>query len=442
MKDKFSKTDYEFMNALSEAIVRKTSTKIRLILFFWFIVIIGFIIWASFTKVNEIVRGKGQVIPSGNNKIVQNLEGGIVEKIYVKKGEFVKKGQPLVKIKNQKSLSYLEATKAKILAYEIKIKRLQAEANGSNQLVYSDKIKKIAPQIVKNELSLFKSDLAELNYKIKALKEQLNQKQHELQDAKISLKLFKNSLAIIKKELKMTIPMVKQGVKSKIELYKLKREVNNLENKYQSTKLSIPKIESAIKEIQDKINTVRLQYQNEAKDKLTNAITQLRALKAQLQAYKDTIRRTVVVSPIDGIINKLYVNTIGEVVKPGGNIAQIVPINKKLLIKTKIKPRDIGFLYPGQKAIVKFTAYDYTIFGSMKGKVTLISPDTEEDRKGNIYYIVYVQTNKNYLEKNGKKLKIKPGMIAIVDIVTGHKTVMDYLLKPILKTKTYAFTEK
>lgn len=442
MKDKFSKTDYEFMNALSEAIVRKTSTKIRLILFFWFIVIIGFIIWASFTKVNEIVRGKGQVIPSGNNKIVQNLEGGIVEKIYVKKGEFVKKGQPLVKIKNQKSLSYLEATKAKILAYEIKIKRLQAEANGSNQLVYSDKIKKIAPQIVKNELSLFKSDLAELNYKIKALKEQLNQKQHELQDAKISLKLFKSSLAIIKKELKMTIPMVKQGVKSKIELYKLKREVNNLENKYQSTKFSIPKIESAIKEIQDKINTVRLQYQNEAKDKLTNAITQLRALKAQLQAYKDTIRRTVVVSPIDGIINKLYVNTIGEVVKPGGNIAQIVPINKKLLIKTKIKPRDIGFLYPGQKAIVKFTAYDYTIFGSMKGKVTLISPDTEEDRKGNIYYIVYVQTNKNYLEKNGKKLKIKPGMIAIVDIVTGHKTVMDYLLKPILKTKTYAFTEK
>ena len=442
MKNNFSKTDYEFMNALSEAIVRKTSTKIRLVLFFWFVVIIGFIIWASFTKVNEIVRGKGQVIPSGNNKIVQNLEGGIVEKIYVKKGEFVKKGQPLVKIKNQKSLSYLEATKAKILAYEIKIKRLQAEANGENQLIYSDRIKKIAPEIVKNELSLFKSDKAELNSKIATLKEQLNQKQHELQNAKISLKLISDSLKIIKKELKMTIPMVKQGVKSKIELYKLQRQVNNLENKYQSTKISIPKIESAIKEIRDKINTLKLQYQNEAKDKLTNAITQLRALKAQLQAYKDTIKRTIVVSPIDGIINKLYVNTIGEVIKPGGNIAEIVPINKKLLIKTKIKPRDIGFLYPGQKAIVKFTAYDYTIFGSMKGKVTLISPDTEEDRKGNVYYIVYVQTNKNYLEKNGKKLKIKPGMIAIVDIVTGKKTVMDYLLKPILKTKTYAFTEK
>lgn len=442
MKNNFSKTDYEFMNALSEAIVRKTSTKIRLVLFFWFVVIIGFIIWASFTKVNEIVRGKGQVIPSGNNKIVQNLEGGIVEKIYVKKGEFVKKGQPLVKIKNQKSLSYLEATKAKILAYEIKIKRLQAEANGENQLIYSDRIKKIAPEIVKNELSLFKSDKAELNSKIATLKEQLNQKQHELQNAKISLKLISDSLKIIKKELKMTIPMVKQGVKSKIELYKLQRQVNNLENKYQSTKISIPKIKSAIKEIRDKINTLKLQYQNEAKDKLTNAITQLRALKAQLQTYEDTIKRTIVVSPIDGIINKLYVNTIGEVIKPGGNIAEIVPINKKLLIKTKIKPRDIGFLYPGQKAIVKFTAYDYTIFGSMKGKVTLISPDTEEDRKGNVYYIVYVQTNKNYLEKNGKKLKIKPGMIAIVDIVTGKKTVMDYLLKPILKTKTYAFTEK
>ena len=402
MKNNFSKNDYEFMNALSEAILRKTPTKIRLILFFWFIVIVGFIIWASFTKVNEIVRGKGQVIPSGKNQVVQNLEGGIVEKIYVKEGEYVKKGQPLVKIKNQKSLSFLEATKAKILAYKIRIKRLQAEANGNKQLIYSKLIEKKAPEIVRNELSLFKSDNEELNSKISALKEQLVQKQHELQSAKNSLKLLNNSLIIIKKELKMTIPMVKQGVKSKIELYKLQREVNDIENNYQSTKSSIPKLKSAIKEIKDKIITLQLQFQNNAKEKLTDAITQYRTLKAQLQSYKDTIKRTVIVSPIDGIIKKLYVNTIGEVIKPGGDVAQIVPVNEKLLIKTKIKPKDIGFLYTGQKAIIKFSAYDYTIFGNMKGKVVLISPDTEEDRKGNVYYIVYVQTNKNYLEKMGK----------------------------------------
>ena len=442
MKKKYSKTDYEFMNALSEAILRKTPSKIRLILFFWFIVIIGFIIWASFTTVNEIVRGKGQVIPSGKNQSVQNLEGGIVEKIFVKEGDYVKKGEPLVKIKNQKSLSYLEATKAKILGYEIKIKRLQAEANGNDKLVYSNEILKKAPEIVKNELSLFKSDKKELNSKISELKEKLIQKKHELENAKISLKLLKNSLNIINKELQMTIPMVKQGVKSKMELYKLQRQVNEIKNKFESTKHSIPKLQSEIKEIKDRIDTLKIRYQNDAKNKLTDAITEYLSLKAQLKSYKDTVKRTIIKSPINGVIKKLYVNTIGEVVKPGGNIAEIVPVNDNLLIKTKVKPRDIGFLYPGQKAIIKFSAYDYTIFGNMEGKVVLISPDTEEDRKGNVFYIVYIKTDKNYLEKNGKKLKIKPGMTANVDIVTGHKTVMDYILKPILKTKTYIFTEK
>ena len=442
MAKKFTKTDYEFMNSLSEAILRKSPTKIRLILFFWLVVIVGFIIWASFTKVNEIVRGKGQVIPGGKNQIVQNLEGGIVEKIYVKEGEYVKKGQPLVKIKNQKSLSYLESAKAKLLAYQVKIKRLEAEAKGENNLKYSEKLTKKVPDIVKNELSLFKSDKEELDSKISELKERLNQKQHELQNALISLKLFKNSLEIIKKELSMTEPMVKRGVKSKIELYKLQRQVNDLENKYESTKLSIPKLKSAIDEIKDQMNTLKLQYQNKAKQQLTDVITDYLALKAQIISYKDTIKRTIVLSPIDGIIKKLYVNTIGEVIKPGGNIVEIVPVDENLLIKTKIKPKDIGFLYPGQKAIIKFSAYDYTIFGSMNGKVVMISPDTEEDRKGNVFYIVYVRTNKNFLEKKGKKFKIKPGMTANVDIVTGKKTVMDYLLKPILKTKTYIFTEK
>ena len=442
MKDKYSKTDYEFMNALSEAILRKTPSKIRLILFFWFIVITGFIVWASFTTVNEIVRGQGQVIPSGKNQSVQNLEGGIVEKIFVKEGDYVKKGEPLVKIKNQKSLSYLEATKAKILAYEIKIKRLQSEAKGSEKLVYPKEILKKAPEIVQNELSLFESDKKELNSKIEELKEKLKQKEHELENAKSSLRLLKNSLNIINKELQMTIPMVKQGVKSKMELYKLQRQVNEIKNKFESTKHAIPKLQSEIKEINDRINTLKIQYQNEAKNKLTDAITEYLALKAQIKSYKDTVKRTIIKSPINGIIKKLYVNTIGEVVKPGGNIAEIVPVNDNLLIKTKVKPRDIGFLYPGQKAIIKFSAYDYTIFGNMEGKVVLISPDTEEDRKGNVFYIVYIKTDKNYLEKNGKKLKIKPGMTANVDIVTGHKTVLDYILKPILKTKTYIFTEK
>ena len=441
MKKKLSKTDYEFMNALSEAILRKTPTKIRLVLFFWVITIAVFIIWASFTQVNEIVRGKGQVIPSGKNQIVQNLEGGIVEKIYVKEGDYVKKGDVIVKIKNQRSLSSLEATKAKMLALKIKIKRLQAEAN-DKELKYSKDLKKLAPDIVKNELSLFKTHKEELNSKILELKEKLKQKEHELKNAKVSLKLLQNSLNIIQKELKMTIPMVNQGVKSKIELLKLQRQVNDLKNRYESTKAKIPQLKSEIKEINERINTLKLQFQNEAKRKLTDAITQYLALKAQIQSYKDTVIRTDVKSPINGIIKKLYVNTIGEVIKPGGNVVEIVPINDTLLIKTKIKPKDIGFLYPGQKAIIKFSAYDYTIFGSMEGKVVLISPDTEEDRNGNVYYIVYVKTNKNYLEKNGKKLKIKPGMIANVDIVTGKKSVMDYLLKPILKTKTYIFTEK
>ena len=267
------------------------------------------------------------------------------------------------------------------------------------------------------------------------------QKQNELKTAIESSKSLAKSLSLIKEELKMTEPMVKQGVKSKIDLLKLQREVNDIKNRYITTKNSIENIKSAIKELQDKINAQKLQFQNEVKRKLTDLLTEYETYKASLEAYKDTVKRTLVKSPIDGIVQKLYVNTIGEVVKPGATLVEIVPVNEKLIIKTKIKPKDIGFIYKGQKAIVKFSAYDYSIYGGLEGKVIAISPDTVKDERGHVFYIVKVETDKNYLHNN-KKLKIIPGMIATVDIITGKKTLMQYILKPILKTKEYSFSER
>lgn len=240
----------------------------------------------------------------------------------------------------------------------------------------------------------------------------------------------------------MTKPMVAKGVRSKVEFLKLLREQNDVEDKYNATKQSIPRLKAAIKEIESQIKEQKYKFQSDARTKLSDALTKLEALRADSTALKDQVRRTIVRSPMNGIVQNIFVNTIGGVIKPGEDIMEIVPTDDTLLVEVKIKPKDIAFIYYGQKAIVKFTAYDFSIYGGMEGKVVLISPDTVKDEKGNVFYTVRIKTDKNALVHKGEKLKIIPGMTTSVDIITGKKSVLDYILKPILKTKQYTFTER
>jgi len=436
-----SKSDYEYMNSLSEAILLIRPKKLHFILWFWVITIIIFIIWASFTYIDEIARGSGEVIPSGENQIIQNLEGGIVEKILVKEGQIVKKGEVLLKIKNQKSESTYQTNSIKISALKAKIDRLKAQVDGT-QFIYKKNISSKLLDIYQNEKSLFISNLQQVKAKKDILTNQLNQKYNALEDAKGQKRTSYSSLNIINQEIEAMTPMVKKGLSSNMDLLALKREKNNILQKYTTSKLSIPRLKLEIKEIKNKISQVDYIFQSKSKEELSTAIASLQELEASKEALKDQVTRTEVRASMNGIIQTLFINTVGGVIKPGQDLVEIVPLNHQLIIEVKIKPSDIAFIYNGIEAMVKFSAFDFSIYGGLKGKVIQISPDTIKDKDGKQFYIVRIKTNKNSFQFHGKQMKILPGMTVSVDILTGKKTIMDYILKPILKTKQYTFTQR
>ena len=441
MKRKLSPEDYEFMNSLSSAIAEHTPKKIRWVLYFWFFTVALFIVWASLTQIDEITRGTGEVVPSGENQIVQNLEGGIVKDILVKVGDSVEKGQPLLKIDNQKSEAQLDATKIKGLELKAKMIRLEAEAEGKPFNV-SKKLEKSMPILIANERSLYLSRQKQIKAKLNALEDKKLQKEQELKEVTQRIIHLKRSATLIAEEVSMMGPMVKQGVKSKVTFMKLQREQSKTEEDLSSAKNSIPRIKAGISEIINNIVEAKIDFKNQAKKELNEVTAEAMRVKESSSALDDEMGRTLVRSPIKGVIQKLYVHTVGGAIKPAEDLIEIVPTDEVLWLEVKIKPSDIAFIYPGQKAMVKFTAYDFRIYGGLDGKVVHISADTTKDKKENSFYTIHIKTDKNHLGSDKKPLKIIPGMTVSVDIMTGKKSVMDYILKPILKAKQYTFTER
>jgi len=282
-KKNLSKRDYEFMHSLSSAILEVAPIRLRLVLYFWVVTIFVFIVWAKFALIDEIVRGEGEIIPSGENQIIQNLEGGIVEQILVDEGDEVEKGQMLLKINNEKSRSSFSSNAIKADALAAKIARLSAEAE-DEAFVVDEELNKRIPEIIKNEMSLYETNQRQLSSKIEGLQERLKQKKQELKEAITQKKHLKSSYEFIDKEVRMTEPMVAKGVRSKIDFLKLQREANEIASKYESTKESIPRLESAIVEAQKSIEEAKYLFQNEAKAKRNEAIAELRALQEKFNS--------------------------------------------------------------------------------------------------------------------------------------------------------------
>ncbi|WP_297433085.1 HlyD family type I secretion periplasmic adaptor subunit [Sulfurimonas sp.] len=443
MKNKSSKltpNDYEFMNSLASAMLQSSPKKIRISIIFWVISLSVLIGWMAFANIDEIVRGSGEVIPRGDNKVVQNLEGGIVQEILTYEGAKVKKGDILLKIDNQKSLSSYESNKGSSLALEAKILRLRAESE-NKQFVITKKIKKKMPLLIKNEMSLYKSDIQRLDAAIKIVKQQQYQKEREYEENRKRLEILQEDKRLINKEIAIMKPLVEKGIKSEYDFLKLQREKNGIVKELEGVKLSLPRLRSAILEAKTKVDETIYENQIKAKEQLNDTLAKYKSLLANDEALSDQVKRTIVRSPINGVVQKLYVHTVGGVVRPGADLVEIVPSNDSLLVEVKVKPSDIAFIYKGQKAKVKFSAYNFSIYGALDGKVESISPDSIQDDKGVTYFKIRIKTNKSYLQRNKKRLKIIPGMTVNVDIITGKRTVLDYILKPILKTKQYSFSE-
>nr|WP_269137592.1 HlyD family type I secretion periplasmic adaptor subunit [Pseudomonas sp. PGPR40] len=408
--------------------------------------IIGFFVflmlWANFAVIDEVTKGDGKAIPSSKIQKIQNLEGGIVSELFVTEGQIVEAGAPLIRLDDTRFASNVGETEADRLSMLLRVERLSAEVD-DRALNFPADVLKAVPIQAASEESLYISRRQQLHDEIGGLKEQLIQRQQELREFTSKQAQYRSGLALQRQEINMSEPLVAQGAVSPVEVLRLKRAEVETRGQLDATTLAIPRAESAIKEVQRKIDETRGKFRSEALTQLNEARTDLNKAQATGKALEDRVSRTLVTSPVRGIVNKLLVNTIGGVIQPGSDLVEIVPLDDTLLVEAKIRPQDIAFLHPGQDATVKFTAYDYTIYGGLKAKLEQIGADTitDEDKK-TTYYIIKLRTERSHLGTDEKPLLIIPGMVASVDIITGKKTVLSYLLKPIIRARAEALHER
>ncbi|MFK0090709.1 HlyD family type I secretion periplasmic adaptor subunit [Pseudomonas sp. NPDC090755] len=398
-------------------------------------------LWANFAIIDEVTRGEGKAIPSSKLQKIQNLEGGIVAQIYAKEGEIVEVGDPLLRLDDTRFVSNVGETEADRLAMALRVERLSAEVE-DRPLKIDEEIRKAAPSQAANEVSLYQSRRQQLEDEIGGLREQLAQRQQELREFSSKQAQYRNSLQLLRQEISMSEPLVAQGAISQVEVLRLKRaEVEN-RGQLDATSLAIPRAESAIKEVERKIDETRGKFRSEALTQLNEARTDLSKAQATGKALDDRVSRTLVTSPVRGIVKQLLVNTIGGVIQPGSDLVEIVPLDDTLLVEARIRPQDIAFLHPGQEAMVKFTAYDFTIYGGLKAKLEQIGADTITDEDNNTFYVIKLRTERSHLGTDENPLLIIPGMVASVDIITGKKSVLSYLLKPIIRARAEALRER
>lgn len=350
--------------------------------------------WAWIFKLEEVSQGTGKVIPTSKEQVIQSLEGGILTKLDVKEGDIVQKGQILAQLDPTRFESNVGESESLLVSSQATTARLRAEVNGT-PLTFPESVQKF-PKMVSEQTDLYNSRRSNMEESIAGLKQ---------------------ALTLVQQELRMTEPLVAKGAASEVEVLRLKRQANDLQNQ---------------------INDIRNKYYVDAREQLSKSTTDVETQQQVVRGKSDTLSRTVFKAPVRGVVKEIDVMTLGGVIPQNGKIMTIVPLDEQLLIEARISPRDIAFIRPGQEALVKLTAYDYSIYGGLKGKVTIISPDTlrDEVKQDQFYYRVYIRTDADKLyNKAGKAFSITPGMVATVDIKTGSKTVIEYLLKPFNKAK-------
>lgn len=433
--------DIEFMSEVSAATMETSPRTGHSLLILTALFFVCAIWWANQTELDEVTRGEGKVIPSSKIQMVQNLEGGILAEVLVREGQLVERGDVLLKIDDTRFSSSFQETKLKYWELRARATRLKAEAEGK-ELEMPEELIKEKPELAAAERSLYQTRQREIQSNIDVLEQQARQRHQELAENQAKLNKLRTSYELSNEELKMSEPLVSVGVISEVEVLRLKRTVNDIRGEMETTRLAIPRIRSSLSEVQQKIEDVRVRFQSEAASQLSEVQAELDRTEAMITSAQDRVSRTQVRAPVRGKVNRLMINTVGGVIQPGEDLVEIVPVDDSLLIEARIRPSDIAFLRPGQDAMIKFTAYDFSIYGGLPATLERISADTITNEEDESFYLIYLRTEKNYIDSNKGELEIIPGMTTTVDILTGKKTVLDYLLKPILKAKNEALRER
>ncbi|GAA0788417.1 HlyD family type I secretion periplasmic adaptor subunit [Marinobacterium sediminicola] len=434
--------DIQYTNSISEAMLEQAPKGASLLLWSGALFIALALIWANWAELDEIARGEGEIIPSHQLQIVQNLEGGIVSEILVREGQLVERGEVLLRIEDKRFASSFRENQIRELELKARAVRLTAEANDEPFSMPTD-FGTEHRNLIEQELRLFESRQKELISNLEVLAKQRQQREQELVEANSRIDQLKRSYALLLRELRISEPLVREGVISEVEHLRLRRQVNDLSGEISSIELSVPRIEAAISEIEQRQEDMELQFRNRARAELNELVAEQVRLEQALSGMQDRISRTEVRAPIRGTVKQLMINTIDGVVKPGDPLLSIVPFEDKLLVEARIKPSDIANIRQGQDAVVKVSAYDFAIYGGLDAKVVFISPGTIMDPEAKLpYYLVRLETEAPYLGTESEPLPLMAGMTVGVDILTGKKSVMHYLLKPINRATERALTER
>lgn len=402
------------------------------------LVLMVLLVWAAFAEIDEVTRGEGRVIPSRQLQIVQSVDGGVVDELRVREGQLVEAGDILLRIDPTRFQSTLRDNRSQYLALLIKAARLEALTQEADFAPPPAEAAE-APGIVARELALFESSREEFAAGRDAVLQQVQQRAREIDGANARFNQASEGLALASQELELTRPLVASGAVSEVEVLRLEREVARLSGERNQASAQIRQLRAALSEAQSKVEEYTLNARNRWRTELSDTMAKLNSLQESSGALADRVTKADVRSPVRGTINRVLVNTVGGVVQPGDPLVEIVPLDDALLLETRVSPRDIAFLTPQQRAMVKFTAYDFAIYGGLEGVVERIGADTVFDEKENPFYVVRVRTHQSSL---GDNLPIIPGMVAQVDIITGKKTVLDYLLKPVYRAKANALRER
>lgn len=434
--------EMEFVSETSAAVLIETPRGGRVLLWAIFGFVATALTWASWAELDEVTRGSGKVIPSSQIQVVQNLEGGILSALFVSEGQQVEKGEVLLQIDDTRFSSSLRESKLQLVTLKAKAARLEAEVSGE---IFSPtpELLELGASVVRDELELYRTRRQELDQAKSILDDERRQITQELAELRAKRSKLDRSYKLVAKELQISRPLKDAGAISEVEILRLERQVNELKGELEGAQLAIPRARSKLRAAEKKIEEANIQFANEARAELNTVNAELLQMKETNVALEDRVERTAVRSPVKGTVKQVMFNTVGGVIKPGDELVEIVPLDDTLLVEAEVSPKDIAFLYPGLKTIVKISAYDFAIYGGLEGRLEHISADTiTSERDEESYYLVRIRTDKTSLGSESKPLPIIPGMLAEVDILTGKKTVLDYILKPILRARDRAMRER
>ncbi len=453
--EKLPAEDLMYVNEVDAALARKPAVGARALSLVVGLLFLALLVWSSFAYVDEVTHADGQVVGSQRTQIIQNLEGGILQAVLVKEAQIVEKDAPLARIDNQMAESSYRDTVNKALENRAAIVRLEAELNeeappvfppeltqglggSAADFVDGDKVR----SIIADQISIYKARREQFAAELEVLQSQHQQRQREVEEQIARKRNLDRSLALAREQRDIAYPLMQRQVYSRVDFLALEQKVVSLRGDVESLASSIPKSQAAVREAEQRISFRRAELDAAITEELNKRRIELASLLETLAAGGDRVTRTEVRSPVRGTIKQIYIHTVGGVIKPGEPIMEVVPLDDTLLVEARVRPADVAFLHPGQKAVIKISAYDFSVYGGLEGSLEEISADTIEDKRGDFYYRVRVRTPKTSIVYQNEELPIIPGMMATVDILTGKKTILDYILKPILKARQNALRER